>query len=189
MKMKLLEQLHEFVPYNKQEDADLPVLINTVHEDNAFFRSSLLYHFSASSWIVNHDRTKVLMCFHNIYQSWSWTGGHADGNTNLLEVALKEAQEETGLSSIRCVNDDIYSIEILPVPSHYKREKFINAHLHLNVTYLLEADDQEVLRIKEDENSALAWMTLDETIEKCSEEEMKPIYLKLNHKLKKMLNH
>ena len=64
MKMKLLEQLHEFVPYNKQEDADLPVLINTVHEDNAFFRSSLLYHFSASSWIVNHDRTKVLMCFH-----------------------------------------------------------------------------------------------------------------------------
>ncbi len=188
MNEKLIHQLHEFVPYNEQEDADLPVLLNTVHDAASFLRTSLLYHYSASSWIVNHKRTKVLMCFHNIYQSWSWTGGHADGNQDLLEVALQEAREETGLCSIHPVSEELYSIEILPVPSHIKRGKFINAHLHLNVTYLFEADETELLKIKEDENSALAWMSLDEAVDQCSEEQMKPIYRKLNDKLKKLLN-
>lgn len=185
MDVKLIEQLRGFVPYNEQEDADLPVLFSTIHEENSFVRSNMLYHYSASSWIVNHSRTKVLMCFHNIYQSWSWTGGHADGNHNLLEVAIKEAKEETGLTSIHPVSKELYSIEILPVPAHSKKGKLINAHLHLNVTYLLEADENEPLTIKEDENSALAWMSLDEAVEKCSEEQMKPIYKKLNDKLKK----
>ena len=97
---------------------------------------------------------------------------------------MKEAKEETGLQNIRPVSDAIYSVEILTVPSHIKRGKFVNAHLHLNATYLLEADESELLCIKEDENSALAWMTLDEAIEKCTEPEMIPIYQKLNNKLK-----
>ena len=184
MVQKLSEQLHEFHSYNQQEESDLPVLLKVICEPDVFTRDQLLYHFTASSWIVNSDRTKVLMCYHNIYQSWSWTGGHADGNANLLEVALKEAKEETGLQNIRPVSDNIYSVEILTVPSHIKRGKFVNAHLHLNATYLLEADESELLCIKEDENSGLAWMTLDEAIEKCTEPEMIPIYQKLNNKLK-----
>ena len=184
MIMKLIEQLHEFHPYNQQEESDLPVLLKVICEPEVFTRDQLLYHFTASSWIVNSDRTRVLMCYHNIYQSWSWTGGHADGDSNLLEVALKEAQEETGLQNIRPVSDNIYSVEILTVPSHIKRGKFVNAHLHLNATYLLEADESELLCIKEDENSALAWMTLEDAIKQCTEPEMVPIYQKLNNKLK-----
>lgn len=184
MIQKLIDQLHEFEPFNQQEDADLPVLINVISEPDVFIRDQLLYHFTASSWIVNHDHTKVLMCFHNIYQSWSWTGGHCDGNMDLLDVALTEAKEETGLSSIKPVSDRMYSLEILNVPSHVKRGKFVNSHLHMNVTYLLEADENESLCIKEDENSDLAWMYLDEAVERCSEPEMKPIYKKLNDKLK-----
>lgn len=184
MRQKLIHELHEFVPYNQQEDADLPVLLQVIHEDNVFKRAQLLYHFTASSWIVNKSHTKVLMCYHNIYKSWSWTGGHADGNENLNEVALKEAKEETGLTSIHHVSDSIYSIEVLTVPAHIKKGNYINAHLHLNVTYLLEADELEELHIKEDENSDLCWMYLDEAVEKCSEPEMKPIYQKLNDKIK-----
>ncbi len=188
MKQKLMNELQTYQCFNEQEDADLPVLLKALNDEAVFLRDNLLYHFSASSWIVNQDHTKVLMCFHNIYQSWSWTGGHADGNMNLFEVALKEAKEETGLTSVRAVNSDIYSIEILTVKPHIKRGKFVNAHLHLNVTYLFEADEHEVLTVKEDENSALAWMSIDDAIVKCTEEEMKPIYLKLNQKLK-MLSH
>ena len=184
MTQKLIKQLHEFQPYNQQEESDLPVLLKVICEPDVFTREQLLYHFTASSWIVNPDHTKVLMCYHNIYQSWSWTGGHADGYTDLLEVSCTEAKEETGLKNISPVSENIYSIEVLTVPSHIKRGKFVNAHLHLNVTYLLEADESELLSIKEDENSALAWMTLDEAIEKCTEPEMVPIYQKLNDKLK-----
>lgn len=187
MMNKLKNQLQSYQTMNQQEDADLPVLFNALDDKAVFTRENLLYHFSASSWITNYDHTKVLMCFHHIYHSWSWTGGHADGNMNLFEVALKEAKEETGLSSVRPVSDEIYSIEILTVHSHMKKDKFVNAHLHLNLTYLFEADETECLKIKEDENSALAWFELDEAVERCSEEEMKPIYEKLNAKLK-MLN-
>ena len=184
MKQKLISELLNYQCFNEQEDADLPVLLKALHDEAVFSRDNLLYHFSASSWIVNHDYTKVLMCFHNIYQSWSWTGGHADGNMNLFDVALSEAKEETGLSSVHAVNPEIYSIEILTVKPHIKRGKFVNAHLHLNVTYLFQADETEELTVKEDENSALAWMSLDEAVNRCTEAEMKPIYAKLNEKLK-----
>ncbi|MDV2887536.1 NUDIX domain-containing protein, partial [Alkalihalophilus pseudofirmus] len=61
-------------------------------------RKNEFAHFSSSAWTVNKDRTKVLMAFHNIYQSWSWLGGHADGDDHLLRVALRETREETGLT-------------------------------------------------------------------------------------------
>ena len=183
MIQELHRQLCEFQPFNEQEETDLPVLLKVLNEKDVFTRDNLLYHFTASSWILNTEHTKVLMCYHNIYQSWSWTGGHADGCVDLLEVALKEAKEETGLKHLQPVSENMYSVEILTVPSHIKRGKFVNAHLHLNATYLLEADENELLHIKEDENSGLRWMNLDEAIEMCTEEEMKPIYRKLNAKI------
>ena len=125
------------------------------------------------------------MIYHNIYHSWSWTGGHADGETDLLAVAMREAMEETGVKTITPVSEDIFSIEILTVDGHIKRGKYVPSHLHLNVTYLLEADEAEVLHIKQDENSGVAWFTLEEALEKCSEPWMiEWIYKKLNEKLR-----
>ncbi|MER2002704.1 MAG: NUDIX hydrolase, partial [Carnobacterium inhibens] len=141
-------------------------------------------HFTASAWIVNPERTKVLMAYHNIYQSWSWIGGHADGNANLLQVALKETTEETGLMNIIPLANTIYSLEILGVPIHMKKGVPIATHLHLNITYLIEASETELTRVKEDENSAIKWMKLEEAVEACTEPEMKVVYEKLNDKLK-----
>ena len=61
-----------------------------------------------SAWIVNLDRTKVLMAYHNIYQSWAWLGGHADGNPDVRQVIRKEIEEESGLTDIRFLTDDIF---------------------------------------------------------------------------------
>lgn len=63
----------------------------------AFEESGVVGHFSASVWTVNKERTKTLMVYHNIYNSWSWIGGHADGEEDLCAVAMRELTEETGL--------------------------------------------------------------------------------------------
>ena len=93
------------------------------------------------------------MAYHNLYQSWAWLGGHADGESDLLSVALREANEESGVLAVP-VSPEIFSLEILHVAPHVKRGKFVCAHLHLNATYLLEADDKAPIRCKPDESSA-----------------------------------
>ena len=184
--MSLLKQLKAYAPYNEQETNDKEVMIKLLEkESDIFTRENEVAHFTASSWLVNKEHTKVLMIYHNIYHSWSWTGGHADGETDLLAVAMREAMEETGVKTITPVSEEIFSIEILTVDGHIKRGKYVPSHLHLNVTYLLEADEAEVLHIKQDENSGVAWFTLEEALEKCSEPWMiEWIYKKLNEKLR-----
>jgi 8-oxo-dGTP pyrophosphatase MutT (NUDIX family) len=141
-------------------------------------------HFTASSWLVNRQRDKVLMIYHNLYDSWAWTGGHADGDNNLLRVAIREAGEETGLTQITAVREDIFSIETLTVNGHRKRGVYVPSHLHLNVTYLLEADETESLRMKPDENKGVKWFSLEDAVNASSEPWMAAhIYKKLNEKL------
>lgn len=186
--MNLREQLENYQPYNEQETADLAVILHLLDtQEDIFTRENKTAHMSASSWLLNRTHDKVLMIYHNIYQSWSWTGGHADGEEDLLAVAIREAMEETGVTDIRPVNakESIFSVEILTVDGHEKRGAYVPSHLHLNVTYLLEADEEEVLRVKPDENSGVKWFTLEGALKECSEPWMiERIYKKLNDKLK-----
>lgn len=185
-KMKIKQEIEKYRPWNEQEEVDQQIILRYLKEySDIFYRENPIAHFSASSWIVNEEKTKVLMLFHNIYQTWSWSGGHADGEEDLLKVAIKEAKEETGIYSIKPLTDDIYSMEILCVNGHQKKGKYVASHVHLNITYLLEAKEGEPLRIKPDENSAVKWVKLEEAIEICEEIFMKEIYDKLNQKLKK----
>ena len=181
----LIDKLENYKPYNEQEDADRGEILRQLKSfPDIFTRENLNAHMTASSWIVNPARTKVLMVYHNIYDSWSWTGGHADGETDLLAAALREAKEETGITKVRPVTEDIYSLEILTVDGHVKHGKYVSSHLHLNVTFLLEADEDEILHKKDDENSGVAWFGLDEAILASSEPWFRErIYSKLNAKL------
>ena len=181
----LKEVIERYVPYNEQEENDKEMMLKYIDTfKDVLTRENRMCHFTASNWIVNKDRTKVLMIYHNIYKSWAWTGGHCDGDSNLLNVALKEAQEETGLKNIKVLSNGIFGIQILTVDSHIKRGKFVPSHLHLDCCFLLEADENELIRIKVDENSGVKWIDIDKAIEVTNEEKMKPIYKKLNKKLK-----
>ena len=183
---KLRRAIEAFIPADDQERRDRELMLAAIERlDVPLTRENPFAHFTASSWIVNPARTHALMAWHNIYKTWAWTGGHADGESDLLAVALREAREETGVEHIRPVSRDIYSVEILPVHAHVKRGQFVSAHLHLNVTYLLEADDAQPLRSKPDENSAVAWLPLEEAAENREEPFMAAIYRKLNGKLSK----
>jgi 8-oxo-dGTP pyrophosphatase MutT (NUDIX family) len=182
--MSIEEEIAAYVPYNEQEERDKELILRALKEDDIFLRSNVIAHMSASSWVVNQHFDKVLMCFHKIYQSWSWLGGHADGNKDLKAVALKEVREESGLQNLKILYPGIFSIESLTVDGHIKKGKYVSSHLHLNVTYLLQADENEPLRIKEDENTGVRWFTLDGAIEASSEPWFKEhVYNKLNKKL------
>ncbi|MDD7483624.1 MAG: NUDIX hydrolase, partial [Clostridia bacterium] len=124
-----------------------------------------------------------LMVYHNLYDSWSWCGGHADGETDLLQVALREAKEETGVCHIAPVSPQIFSVEILPVFGHEKRGRYVPSHLHMNVTYLLRADERDVLHPCEGENSGVRWFTPQEALTASTEKWMtERIYRKLVEK-------
>lgn len=186
--MSLLTDLEHYIPENEQEEHDKEVMLQQLRtKPDIFTRENKVAHFTSSSWLLNKEHTKVLMIYHNIYHSWSWTGGHADGEEDLLSVAIREAQEETGVTDIRTVEDNIFSIEILTVDGHEKKGAYVPSHLHLNVTYLLEADEAEVLRIKPDENSGVKWFPLEEALKASTEPWMvERVYEKLNKKLVKL---
>ena len=181
---ELRRRIEAYAPWDEQEEADRRMLLRAIDTlESPLSRENPFAHFTASSWIVNPRRDRALMAWHNIYRTWSWTGGHADGEADLLAVALREAREETGIGEIRPVSREFYSLEALPVNAHVKRGKYVSAHLHLNVTFLLEADDGQAIRCKPDENSGVAWMPLDEAADNREEPFMAVIYRKLNEKL------
>ena len=185
MNMKIVEEIKKYRPCNEQEQRDQAVILDFLAKNrDAFLRSNLLAHMTASSWIVNPERTKTLMVYHNIYDSWSWTGGHADGETDLLAVALREAREETGIAHVRPVSPEIFSLEVLTVDGHEKRGAYVPSHLHMNVTYLLEAEESDTLHICREENSGVAWFSLEEALKDSTEPWfVERIYKKLNGKL------
>ncbi len=183
--MSIRDDIARYAPFNEQEERDKAVILDFMdRHGDAFLRSNLTAHMTASAWVVNAARDRVLMVYHKIYDSWSWTGGHADGEEDLLSVAIREVREETGVQSVRPVSEEIYSLEILTVDGHEKRGKYVPSHLHLNVTYLLEADEHEALRICEAENSGVRWFTLDGALQASTEPWfVARIYKKLNEKL------
>lgn len=183
--MDIRKSIEAYHPCNEQEERDKAIMLALLDsQQDLFTRENQVAHMTASAWLLNRMHDKVLMIYHNIYHSWSWTGGHADGDRDLLAVAKREAMEETGVTDIRAVSEDIFSIEILTVDGHEKNGAYVPSHLHLNVTYLLEADEAEVLRVKPDENSGVRWFLLRDALGASTEPWMvERIYRKLNEKL------
>ena len=182
----LKEQIKKYIPFNEQEENDKELMLKYIDTfEDVLTRENKMCHFTASNWIVNKEKTKVLMIYHNIYKSWAWTGGHCDGDSNLMHVALKEAGEETGLNDLKVLSNGIYGLQILTVDSHIKRGKFVPAHLHLDCCFLIEADEKDMLKIKADENSGVKWIDIENAIKITNEKQMGPIYQKLNEKIEK----
>ena len=183
--MDLLRELAVYRPWNEQEERDCAELLRRLHSgEELYSRDNAAAHLTASAWVVNPDRSQVLMAYHKLYDSWAWLGGHADGDRDLLAVALREVREESSLTDVRPVSEQIYSLEILSVDGHEKRGRYVSSHLHLNVTYLLEADPSAPIRPKPDENSRVGWFSPEDAVAASSEPWFRErIYKKLNEKL------
>lgn len=182
----LKKSIEKFSPYNEQEEVDKKIMLNYIHDfDNVLTRQNEYGHFTSSAFVLNKERTKILMIYHKIYNSWAWVGGHSDGEKNLLYVSMKEAKEETGIKNVKPISEDIYSLEVITVNGHEKRGKYVGSHVHLNITYLLEADENEEIHIKEDENSGVKWVPINELLETTSEVWVRDrVYSKILEKMK-----
>lgn len=178
--MDFIRKIEEYIPKCSQEESDKQLILRYCRENiNILERLNTTAHITSSGFIINQNFDKVLFVHHNIRNTWTWSGGHADGNPDLLFVAIKEAQEETGLKLVKPLSNEIVSVDIFPVYGHMKNGKYVSAHLHLSIAYLLVADDREELKISPAENSAVRWV--DESF--VNSENFDEIDLRLYNKL------
>lgn len=183
----LIRQIEAYTPFNAQETADKARILDFLRSgEDLLTRKNPVAHLTASAWVVSPDRSQVVMVYHNLYRSWSWMGGHADGDSDLLRVAKKEVMEECGLQELTVAAPGIFSLEVLCVAGHEKKGQYLSSHLHLNVTYLFEADPAQPLRVKPDENSGVGWVRVEDIPQKTSEAWFRDrIYSKLCQKAAK----
>lgn len=132
--------VQNYIPYNEQEEKDKALILQQLSADNILTRKNHLAHLTVSAWIVSPDYQKVLMAYHNIYQSYAWLGGHLDGNADIVSVIKKEIQEESGLSEFQLIENQLFSLEVLTVDGHVKNGEYVSSHLHLNLTFLCIAN-------------------------------------------------
>ncbi len=186
--MRYLDEVAAYVPQTPQEAGDKAMILDYLRRfpGDILTRENKIAHFTASGFVVNADCTKVLMAHHNLYRVWAWTGGHADGDPDLLAVALREVREETGVEHVRPLSPAAASLDILPVWGHVKRGQWVPAHQHLNVTYLLTADETDPLRYREGENTGVAWLPADRLLELTREWQMDGVYTKLLERARRL---
>ncbi len=157
-----IDEVRAYEPVNEEEAADKKLMLTTyeMYGDRLWEREPIA-HFTSSCLILNKEHTKVLLEYHRIYDTYAWCGGHNDGDKDFLHVALKEAKEETGLE---CTPIHPYPVTLngLYVKGHVKHGIYLSGHLHFDLAYLLEADEKQTLKIKEDEVSDLKWFDLEE---------------------------
>ncbi|BCR36254.1 NUDIX hydrolase [Mariniplasma anaerobium] len=186
--MTYIDLIEKYEPYNEQEVRDKKAILDFISQnDNHLVRTNLVAHLTSSAIVLNKDYTKVLFAFHNIYQSWSWLGGHLDGDKDLLKVAIKETKEETGIKHVKAFSSDIFMIDVIYVSNHIKHKKYVGDHLHLNVTFLLVGDESDTLVVKKDENQDVRWFDLDDVFNHISEERMVPVFKKAIQKIKQII--
>ncbi len=177
-----LKQIAAYVPKNEQEKkADKRIIYHYCkeHPHNVLTRQNEVAHLTSSGFIMNKDLTRVLVIYHKIYEAWGWTGGHVDGDTDLLKVALKEAEEETGLTRLRPLSEHIMSMDILPVWGHVKGDGYVSAHLHYNVAYILIANEEDPLVMNEIETGGVKWIDADAIDQHSDEPDLVAVYHKL----------
>ncbi|GGD57578.1 NUDIX hydrolase [Emticicia aquatilis] len=158
---KLLDLLEN---HNPSDNNELKMTNETIEfvktNEDCFKRELLIGHVTGSAWIVNDARTHVLMMHHRKLNQWFQPGGHCDGDPDVLNVALKEANEETGLKNLKVVDGKVFDVDVHLIPER----KGIPAHYHYDVRFLIESDMNEPLIVTEESND-LAWVSLDKIAE------------------------
>ena len=181
--MNFREQMRNYIPFNGEEESIKNYTLKWIDTfDDVLTRENEFAHFASSAFVVNKERTKMLVVYHNIYDAWIFPGGHADGEENLLSVAVREVEEETGLKT-KVLDDSIFAISASPIIGHIKRGKYVPAHTHLDVVYLLEANDKEMLVFREDESKGVKWITFEEAIGDNIVDFIRPVHKRLIKKL------
>lgn len=157
-RQSLLQLLRQHHPIDPNEQAMTAATVAFVEQNpNCFERSLLIGHITSSAWIVSPDRSQTLLIHHRKLDRWLQPGGHADGDSNVAAVALREAREETGLSSLVLVSPTIFDVDIHTIPARND----VPEHLHYDIRFLLQADPDEPFGFS-GEIKDIRWFLLEE---------------------------
>ena len=185
--MKFTDIIRSYTPRDKKEEKDLELMKQFLsNHDDIYSRNNLIGHVTSSVIVLDEEKKHILLGYHNIYKSWGWFGGHNDGDKDCLNVALKEAKEETGLDEFKLIDKAPLGIDVVYVQNHIKHGSYVPDHLHLNITYGLLADSKKSIRFNKKEHSGIKWFKLSEYLKSVEEDRMVPIYKKLVKRMKEL---
>lgn len=181
--MILKEQIKNYMPFNQQEVIDRKYFLRFIDTfDDVLTRRNEFGHFTASAFVVNREKSKMIVVDHIINHGWMYPGGHADGEENLLEVAIREVEEETNLKT-KILSTSIFGIQSLPTTAHLKNGIYLPAHIHYDVIYLLEANEADSLSYRETESKGVKWIPFEEAEDEDIVDFARPVHKKLIQKL------
>ncbi len=146
----MIEKYHPMYPEEHEYKTNMLEFIKS--NPDCLLRSCTLGHFTASSLLLNKDMTHICLMLHAKLNMWLQLGGHCDGDADFLNVAIKEAIEESGIKDISPVKTDIFDIDVHLIPANSRE----SSHYHFDVRFLLRADHDTL--IKNHESSELIWV-------------------------------
>ncbi len=154
----LIAALERHAPYDAHEASMRARILEFVrgHED-CFERSQKAGHVTGSAWVVDSKRSRALLTHHAKLNKWLQPGGHCDGDGDVARVALREAQEETGIQELRVWGDAIFDVDAHEIPARGEEP----AHVHYDIRYLIEAPADAPL-VLSDESHELKWVALED---------------------------
>ena len=179
----LKEQIENYIPFDEQEQIDKEQFLEFINKfDDILTRDNIFGHFTASAFVINKERTKMVVVYHIINDGWIYPGGHADGIEDLKSVAVCEVEEETGLKA-KVLDENIFAINSAPVKGHVKRGKYVSAHIHFDCVYIMEADDKIPLVYRYDESKGVKWVDFKDAYDESFCDFIRPVHKKLIKKL------
>ncbi len=158
----LLDRLQSYKTLFAEERDFVPRFISLLNNfSRCFTRELVSGHLTGSAWVISPDRQRVIMLHHKKLNRWLQPGGHADGDENLLAVAQKELEEETGLKQYRWLSANIFDLDIHLIP----QRAAVPAHFHFDVRFVAEANPSQPIE-HNSESNFVEWLTLKEAAEK-----------------------
>lgn len=154
---ELVNLLTKYRPVETSEMSFAKDFLELLRHPDAYQRYHLPGHLTGSAWVVDKSRKYILLTHHAKLNKWLQPGGHADGDENIMRVALREVVEETGIKDAKVIYDGIFDIDVHRIPGR----KDFPQHDHYDVRFLVEADQETALTITE-ESQDLAWKSIPE---------------------------
>ena len=153
-RLQLIQALKFYITPYAEESTYIKSFLELLESKDAYLRTNLPGHMTGSVWIVNSTKQKTLLVHHVNLKKWVQPGGHADGDENILRVALREAEEETGIKKFK-ITPSIFDIDIHTIPA---RNNF-QEHLHYDIRFLIEADEHDPIIVSE-ESHDVKWFAI-----------------------------
>ncbi|MCM0649149.1 NUDIX hydrolase [Clostridium swellfunianum] len=166
-KQDLFELIEDYKPIDTNEIKSKKKILDFIcKHDNFANRNNTSGHITGAAWVVNRDRSKVLLTHHIKLDMWLQIGGHVEGEEHVLETALREAREESGLTSLKLISNKVFDTDVHLFP----QKGDFPAHFHYDIRFLFEADENEKINRQKEESKDMKWIALKDV----------PIYAKEN---------